>query len=83
LSSFQLVKIDAFAASFGVSNQFIEQDVSNLISAGRLDAKIDLVQNVIKVVHSTNKMSQFVDVVNQADGIVSKINTLTQRAKAL
>jgi hypothetical protein len=83
LQSFQYVKIDAFAQSFGVSADFIEKDVANLISAGRLEARINLVDNIIEMSHTKNKMSQFEQVLVTADVVVNKLNKFTQQAKAL
>eukprot|EP00461_Guttulinopsis_vulgaris_P001191 UN01191 len=83
LYSFQYVKIEAFAQKFGVSVEFIEDDVSYLIANGKLNCKINAIDNIIEVVQINDKMKQFNALVDTADKIVSRVNRLTQQGKAL
>ena len=47
LESYKSVKLEAVAEAFGVSTEFIDNELSDLIVAGRLSAKIDKVAGVV------------------------------------
>lgn len=83
LAAFQYVKIQAFADKFGVGVDYIEQDVSKLITEKKLFCKINSVDNIIEVAKVNNKMQQFTTLIEQADNIVSRVNRLTQQGKTL
>lgn len=83
LTAFQIVKIDAFAKTFGVSPDFLEKDICSLIGTGRLNCTINAVERVLELQRTQNKNTQFTQIIQQADVIVNKVNKLTQQAKAL
>ena len=48
LESFKSVTINNMATSFGVSDEFIDQELSTFIYNGKLNCKIDKVAGVIE-----------------------------------
>lgn len=48
LEAFKSVTIENMAEAFGVSNEFIDRELSNFIYNGKLNCKIDKVNGVIE-----------------------------------
>lgn len=48
MESYKSVKLEAVAAAFGVSAEFMDAELADFIVAGRLSAKIDKVAGVVE-----------------------------------
>jgi len=48
LESYKSVRLEAMAAAFGVSSDFMDSELAAFIAAGRLPAKIDKVAGVVE-----------------------------------
>ena len=59
LESFKSVTIENMAKAFGVTSEFIDKELSNFIYAGKLNCKIDKVNNVIESNRPNKKAELF------------------------
>jgi 26S proteasome regulatory subunit N7 len=53
------------ATAFGVSTQFLDQELSRFIAAGRLNCKIDRVGGVVETNRPDKKNAQYQGVIKQ------------------
>jgi 26S proteasome regulatory subunit N7 len=59
LESYRSLSLSHMAATFGVSVQFIDRELSQFISAGRLHCKIDKVGGVVVTMRPDSKNFQY------------------------
>jgi 26S proteasome regulatory subunit N7 len=59
LESFKSVTIDNMARAFGVSNEFLDKELSNFIYSGKLSCKIDKVSGIIESNRPNKKAELF------------------------
>jgi 26S proteasome regulatory subunit N7 len=59
LESFKSVTIENMAQAFGVTNDFIDKELSNFIYIGRINCKIDKVSGVIESNRPNKKAELF------------------------
>ncbi len=76
LWSYNSVKIDSMAQSFGVSVKFLDSELSRFIAAGRLQCQIDAVEGVVKSHRWDLKFSQYADVIREGDTLLTKLQKL-------
>jgi 26S proteasome regulatory subunit N7 len=66
------------AASFGVSAGFLDHELSDLISAGRLACKIDKVNGVIESCRPDTRNALYGGIVKQGDLLLSRLQKLAR-----
>lgn len=76
LSTYISVKISYMADQFGVSMDFIENEVSRLIADRKLNYKIDKVNNTIVNVIKIDKSEPFQAVIKHGDLLLNRIHKL-------
>lgn len=76
LESYRSVTIEKMAASFGVSTEFIDADLSRFIAASRLNAVIDKVSDVIETNRPDSKNAQYQNCIKQGDVLLTRIQKL-------
>ena len=75
---FRSVMLSSMATSFGVSVGLLDAELSRFISAGRLNAKIDKVGDVIETRRPDKKNAQYHDVIKKGDHLLNQIQKLVR-----
>ena len=66
------------ASAFGVSDSFIDKELSNFIYNGRLNCKIDKVAGVIESSRPNRKVELFQNTIQQGDALLDRIQKLAR-----
>ena len=78
LQSYKTVTIENMANVFGVSTNFIDNELSNFISQGRINAKIDKVSGIIECSHHEQNVDLYQNTIRESDILISKIHKLSK-----
>lgn len=78
LESYKSVTIESMASSFGVSQEFLDKELSRFISAGRLNCKIDKVGGIVETNRPDAKNAQYTEMVKRGDLLLNRIQKLTR-----
>ena len=78
LQSYKTVTIESMAKVFGVSTNFIDSELSNFISQGRINAKIDKVSGIIECSHNEQNVDLYQATIRDSDILISKIHKLSK-----
>ncbi|KAI9139098.1 26S proteasome subunit RPN7-domain-containing protein [Paraphysoderma sedebokerense] len=78
LESYRSLTIDSMAQSFGVTNDFIDSDLSKFIAAGRLNCVIDKVNGIVETNRPDAKNHQYQVVIKQGDLLLNRIQNLSR-----
>jgi 26S proteasome regulatory subunit N7 len=78
LESFKSVTIDNMARAFGVSIEFLDQELSNFIYNGKINCKIDKVSGVIESNRPNRKQELFNETVRQGDVLLNRVQKLAR-----
>ncbi|KAJ8940860.1 hypothetical protein NQ318_008231 [Aromia moschata] len=78
LSTYISVKLSYMADQFGVTSDYIENDISNLIANGRLNYKIDKVSETVINVPDDPKTEVFKSVLKQGDLLLNRVHKLSR-----
>ena len=76
LSSYRSLTLDYMAKAFGVSTDFIDDELSRFISAGRLSCKIDRMNMIVETTRPDTKNFQYQTIIKQGDLILNRIQKL-------
>ena len=78
LQSYKTVSMDNMASVFGVSTNFIDRELSNFISQGRINAKIDKVSGIIECSQNEQNIDLYQETIRDSDILISKIHKLSK-----
>ncbi|KAI8609281.1 hypothetical protein BC830DRAFT_1173682, partial [Chytriomyces sp. MP71] len=78
LDSYRSLTIESMANSFGVTEEFIDADISKFISAGRLNAVIDKVGGIVETNRPDAKNAQYQATIKQGDLLLTRIQKLSR-----
>jgi len=78
LESYSSLTLHYMATSFGVSDKFIDRELSRFIAAGALNAKIDKVGGIIQTNRPDQKNWQYQAVIKQGDLLLNRIQKLSR-----
>lgn len=78
LESYRSLTIESMANSFGVTEDFLDGDLSKLIAAGRLNAVIDKVGGVVETNRPDVKNAQYQSTIKQGDLLLTRIQKLSR-----
>lgn len=78
LQSYRSVTLDSMAASFGVSADFIDGELSHFIAAKRINCKIDKVAGIVLTNRPDFKNSQYQETVKKGDVLLNQLQKLSQ-----
>ncbi|KHJ33463.1 putative proteasome regulatory particle subunit [Erysiphe necator] len=83
LQSYRVVGLESMANDFGVSVEFLDNDLAKFIAAQRIPCTIDRVngQGVIETNRPDNKNKQYSDVVKQGDQLITKLQKYGQAVR--
>jgi len=78
LESYSSVKLDSMAAAFGVSSEFIDNELSRFIAANRIHCKIDKVGGIVETTRPDAKNAQYQATIKQGDLLLNRIQKLSR-----
>jgi len=78
LESYRSLTIPSMAQSFGVSEEFIDRDLSKFIAGGRLNCVIDKVNGIVETNRPDAKNHQYQVVIKQGDLLLNRIQNLSR-----
>jgi len=71
LTSFKSVTVASMAEQFGVTEEFIDEEVANYIDAGRLHCKIDKVNGIIESTPTDNRNQVYKEIIREGDTLLN------------
>lgn len=66
------------ARAFGITNDFLDTELSNFIYSGRINCKIDKVSGVIESNRPNKKQELFTETVRQGDALLNRVQKLAR-----
>ncbi|CAL1705800.1 unnamed protein product [Somion occarium] len=78
LESYRSLTLDSLALSFGVSVDFVDNELSRFIASGRLHCTIDKVHGVVETNRPSLKNAQYETVVRQGDILLNSVQRLSK-----
>ena len=78
LDSYKSVTVQSMAASFGVTTDFLDLQLSRFIAVGRLTAKIDKYGGVVETNRPDLKNAQYRDMIHEGDLLLNRIQKLAR-----
>jgi len=78
LESYRSLTLDYMASAFGVTKDFIDQELSRFIAAGRLHCKIDKVGGIVETNRPDSKNWQYQTCIKQGDILLNRVQKLSR-----
>ncbi|KAI0743223.1 26S proteasome subunit RPN7-domain-containing protein [Irpex lacteus] len=78
LQSYRSLTLDSLARSFGVSIEFVDNELSRFIASSRLHCTIDKVNGVVETNRPAIKNAQYETVVRQGDVLLNSVQRLSK-----
>ncbi|XP_073007310.1 26S proteasome non-ATPase regulatory subunit 6 [Typha latifolia] len=78
LESYKSVTMEAMATAFGVTVDFIDQELSRFIAAGKLHCKIDKVAGVLETNRPDARNAFYQSTIKQGDFLLNRIQKLSR-----
>jgi len=78
LESYRSLTLQYMAESFGVTVDYIDQELARFIAAGRLHAKVDRVGGIVETNRPDNKNWQYQATIKQGDLLLNRIQKLSR-----
>ena len=64
--------------TFGVTSDFIDKELSGIISEGRISAKIDKVSGIVECIQEEPVVTMYYKSLKESDILISKIHKLAR-----
>jgi 26S proteasome regulatory subunit N7 len=78
LESYRSVQMSLMARQFGVSEAFLDRELSRFIASGRLHCKIDQVAGIVETTRPDAKNAQYQAAIKQGDLLLNRIQKLSR-----
>ena len=78
LESYRSLTLQYMANAFGVTVEFIDQELSRFIAAGRLHCKIDKVKGIVETNRPDSKNWQYQATIKQGDILLNRVQKLSR-----
>lgn len=78
LESYMSVSLTSMAQTFGTSANFIDEDLAQFISAGRLSCSIDKVNGIVSSTRPDTKNAQYQATLKQGDLLLNRVQKLSR-----
>ena len=78
LEAYKSVMLSSMAQSFGITVQLLDAELSRFIAAGRLNAKIDKVGDIVETRRPDKKNAQYHEVIKKGDVLLNQIQKLVR-----
>lgn len=78
LESYKTVRLESMAKEFGVSVDFMDRELSELIAARRLPCKIDKVEGIIETDPTDERNTYYKNALKRGDHLLNQIQKLSR-----
>ncbi len=78
LEAYKSVMLSSMAASFGITVELLDGELSRFIAAGRLNAKIDKVGDIVETRRPDAKNTQYHEIIKKGDLLLNQIQKLVR-----
>lgn len=78
LESYSSLTVKYMAEAFGVSTEYIDEELSRFIASGRLHCKIDRIGGIVETNRPDQKNGQFHAVLKQGDLLLNRVQKLSR-----
>jgi len=78
LESYRSVQLQSMADAFGVSIEFLDNELARFIAAGRLHCKIDKVGGIVETNRPDGKNALYQATIKQGDLLLNRIQKLAR-----
>lgn len=78
LVSYKTLSLAYMAEQFGVSEEFIENELTRCIASGRTDAKIDKIAGIVFTNRGGNRNDQIMNIFKHGDALLNRVQNLTR-----
>jgi len=78
LKSYLSVKLETMANEFGVSELFLDDELSSFISLGRLQCKVDKVNGVVQMNRVDQRNQHYLDIIKKGDLLLNRVQRLSR-----
>ncbi|RYG69128.1 hypothetical protein EON64_03490 [archaeon] len=78
LEAYKSVMLSSMAASFGITVTLLDSELSRFIAAGRLNAKIDKVGDIVETRRPDKKNAQYHEIIKKGDVLLNHIQKLVR-----
>jgi 26S proteasome regulatory subunit N7 len=78
LESYRSVTLEAMAVAFGVTPEFLDHELADLISSKRIPATIDRVAGVVETNRPDAKNALYQMAIKQGDALLNKLQKLSK-----
>lgn len=78
LEAYRSVMMSSMASSFGMSLPLLDKELSRFIAAGRINAKIDKVGDIVETSRPDKKNAQYTEIVKKGDLLLNQIQKLVR-----
>ncbi|BGP31656.1 proteasome regulatory particle subunit [Rhodotorula toruloides] len=78
LESYRSVTLESLCSAFGVSKEWLDNDLARFISSGRLTCTIDRVNGVVETHRPDAKNARYNAVIKQGDAVLTSVQRLSR-----
>lgn len=78
LDSYRSVRLDSMAKAFGVTEEFLDRELSRFITTGRLHCKIDKVDGIVETTRPDSKNAQYQEMLKCGDALLNRVSKLSR-----
>ncbi|GJJ10560.1 hypothetical protein Clacol_004787 [Clathrus columnatus] len=78
LESYSSLTLKSMSVAFGVSETFVDNDLSHFISSGRLNCTIDQVSGIVETTRPPTKSAQYEAVIKKGDVLLGSLQRLSK-----
>jgi len=78
LESYSSLTLKSMSLAFGVSESFVDNDLSRFISSGRLNCTIDQVNGIVETTRASSKSAQYETVIKRGDVVLGSLQRLSK-----
>ncbi|KAF8343360.1 PCI-domain-containing protein [Amanita rubescens] len=78
LESYRSLTLESLSGAFGVSVEFIDNELSRFIANGRLHCTIDKVQGIVETTRPSVKNAQYETVIRKGDILLNQVQRLSK-----
>jgi len=78
LESYRSVQLRSMANAFGITEEYLDRELSRFIYLGRLNCRIDAVGGVIETIRPDTKNAQYHTTIKQGDLLLNRIQKLSR-----
>jgi len=78
LDSYRSVRLDSMAKAFGVTEEFLDRELSRFIASNRLHCKIDKVDGIVETTRPDSKNAQYQEMLKCGDALLNRVSKLSR-----